>query len=95
MSVKDDSMPMKKAARLNGVPETTLHKRIPGAVDVDCVKSGLSPMFTLEQEARLVDHMTMLAKVGFGYTRGELSSLATEYAIDLELRSRDNPLSLQ
>ena len=52
-------------------------------------------MFTLEQEARLKDHATMLAKVGYGYTRGELCSLATEYAIDLELRSRDNPLSLQ
>ena len=95
MSVKDNSMPIKKAARLNGVPETTLRKRISGAVDVDCVKSGPNPMFTLEQEARLVDHVTMLAKVGYGYTRGELCSLATEYAIDLELRSRDNPLSLQ
>ena len=95
MSVKDDNMPIKKAARLNGAPETTLRKRISGSVDVDCVKAGPNPLFTLEQEARLVDHVTMLAKVGYGYTRGELCSLATEFAIDLELRSRDNPLSLK
>ena len=49
MSVKDDSMPIKKAARLNGVPETTVRKRISGAVDVDCVKSGPNPMLTLER----------------------------------------------
>ena len=51
-------------------------------------------MFSCEQEARLVDHVTLMAKVEYGYTSPELCNLATEYAVDLGLREKDQPLSL-
>lgn len=35
-----------------------------------------------------VDHVPSMAKVGYGYTRAELSNLATEYAVDLGLREK-------
>ena len=88
-------MAVKKAARVYCVPETTLRERVNGTVDIACLASGPSPMFSQEQEARLVQHVSFLAKVGYGYTRGELCTLATEYAADIGLRPRENVLSFQ
>jgi hypothetical protein len=64
-------------------------------VDIDCVKSGKSPLFSMEQKARLVDHVTLFASVGYGYSRVELCNIATEYAIEIGLCGRETPLSLQ
>ena len=89
ISVKDAGMAVKKAARVYCVPETTLQERVNGTVDIACLASGHSPMFSQEQEARLVQHVSFLAKVGYGYNRGELCTLATEYAADIGLRPRE------
>jgi hypothetical protein len=77
IDVKENNMAVKGAARLHSVPETTLRQRVIGAVSIDTGKSGPSPLFSCEQEARLVDHVTLMAKVGYGYTRPELYNLAT------------------
>ena len=95
IGVKENIMAIKRAARLHSVPETTLRQRVIGAVSIDTVKSGPSPLFSCEQEARLVDHVILMAKVGYGYTRPDLCNLATAYAVDLGLREKDQPLSLQ
>lgn len=52
-----------------------------------------APCFYLKK--KLGWWITLQYSVGYGYTRWELCGLATEYAVDLDLRSRDNPLSLQ
>lgn len=87
IAVKDDCIPVRKAAKLFSVPETSLRRRVNGTVGIDCVRSGPDPLFSIEQEAKLVDHVKLLAKVGYGYSRGELCNLATEFAVDLGVKS--------
>lgn len=68
IDVQENDTPVKKPARLHSVPEITLRQRVIGAVHIDTVKSGPSPMFSIEEEVRLADHISLLAKVGYGYT---------------------------
>ncbi|MES9884149.1 MAG: hypothetical protein ABW185_25160 [Sedimenticola sp.] len=95
IAVKDDGIAVRKAAKIYCVPEATLRNRVNGSVHIDTVRSGAAPLLSQEEEVRLVDHVTLLAKVGYGYTRMELCNLATEYATDVGKRDRDHPLTLQ
>ncbi|KAJ8306069.1 hypothetical protein KUTeg_016614 [Tegillarca granosa] len=93
MSVIENNTPVYKAARQFGVPLTTLRDRVDGRVSIDTVRSGPNPLFSLEQEAKLVIHIKFLAEVGYGYTRSEVIHLANDYAVHLRLRDANNPLS--
>ena len=42
----------------------------------------------------MCDHLKELAEVGYGYTRAEVVNLATDYAIHLQKRTTDRPLTL-
>ena len=93
-AVKEGGMAIRKAAAVYGVPYTTLADRVDGRVNIDTVKSGATPLFSLEQEALLARHLDTMAEVGYGYSRQETLNLATEYAVELNVRSRDhNPVS--
>lgn len=72
------------------VPFATLADRMAGRIDVDTVKSGVAPLFTQEQESLLANHLETMAEVGYGYSRQETMNLATEYAIELGLRSKEH-----
>ena len=64
--VLNKDMTVYKAAKVYGVPKTTLKDRISGRVGMDVVKSGPELTLNLEQEARLVDHIKMMADCGYG-----------------------------
>ena len=70
--VHDQGSTVAKAARKFSIPEQTPRDRILGHVSVDNVKSGPPPVFNLDQEANLVDHIKYMASVGYGYTRAAL-----------------------
>ncbi|KAJ8303666.1 hypothetical protein KUTeg_018776 [Tegillarca granosa] len=82
------------ASRRFGIPEQTLRDRVKGFIEVDCVNSGRSPVLSLEEEAKLVNHLVEMAKLGYGYTRQELTNIASNYAVQLNKRSINNPLTL-
>jgi hypothetical protein len=82
-----------KAARVFGVPRSTLQDRLFGKVDLETVKSGPPPLFSQEQEALLAGHLKTMDEVGYGYSRHETINLATDYAIQLGLRDREHPLT--
>ncbi|CAC5415216.1 unnamed protein product [Mytilus coruscus] len=63
-------------------------------VGVDVVKSGPATTLDVEQEARLVDHIKMMANFGYGYTRSEVVDLATDYAMYMKLRGKTKPFTL-
>ena len=85
-----------KASKVYGIPKSTLMDRLKGRVDSETLSSGPPPMFTLEQESKLVDHVKKMASLGYGYTRTEVTGLATDFAIELGLRQKhDKSLSLQ
>ncbi|KAJ8297689.1 hypothetical protein KUTeg_024220, partial [Tegillarca granosa] len=82
------------ASRRFGIPEQTLRDRVKGFIDVDSVNSGRSPVLSLDEEAKLVNHLVEMAKLGYGYTRQELTNFASNYAVQLNKRSINNPLTL-
>ena len=49
--VKEEHFPIRKAARLYSIAETTLRHRVSGDIDLECVRSGRHPLFSMEQEA--------------------------------------------
>ncbi|CAC5424039.1 unnamed protein product [Mytilus coruscus] len=60
------------------------------------MKSGPPPLFSLEQEARLVNHIKIMSHLGYGYTRVEVTALASDYAVNIRLKDKtDKQLSLQ
>ncbi|XP_038064724.1 uncharacterized protein LOC119735094 [Patiria miniata] len=83
------------AARRYGVPESTLRDRVLGKVDPEATRSGPAPVFSLEEENNLVDHLKKMALLGYGYSRAEVIDTATIYAVSLNKRDEDHPLSLK
>ncbi|XP_071123384.1 uncharacterized protein [Mytilus edulis] len=85
-----------KASVIYGVPITTLIDRVKGRVDPETMKSGPPPLFSLEQEAHLVNHIKKMSHLGYGYTRVEVTALASDYAVSIRLKDKtDKQLSLQ
>ena len=56
------------------------------------VACGLLPLYILSQieEFKLVAHVKDLAAVGYGYTRTEIFTMATDYAVHPRKRRKDD-----
>ncbi len=57
------------------------------------VTVGSAPLFSEEEEARLTKHIKEIATVGYGYTRAEVINVASEYAVLLRKREKEEPLT--
>ena len=72
-------MPVKRAARLFGVPRSTLRDRVAGNV-----KHGTNPGPTLYltkcEETELASFLVDVAKAGYGKSRGEIKQIAENVA---------------
>jgi hypothetical protein len=69
-----------------GVPESTLRDRTLGLQPVPTSEvfpsnPGPSPTFTSEEEKQLVSHVTYMAGIGYGYSRKDFLTLATDFAV--------------
>ncbi|XP_046573288.1 MFS-type transporter clz9-like [Haliotis rubra] len=96
LEVIEKGVSVYKAAKIHSVPEQTLTDRVKSITSPECLSSGPGPLLSQEEEARLVSHLKLMASVGYGYTRAQVISLGTEYAITLDKRTKqDNNLSLQ
>ncbi|XP_045169024.1 uncharacterized protein LOC123531825 [Mercenaria mercenaria] len=93
--VKETGIPVKTAARQYGVPHNTLRDRVKGRVDPETLMTGPGPLFTQEEEAKLVEHIKHMADLGYGFTITEVVSKASDYAVFLKKRSPDKPLSVK
>jgi hypothetical protein len=58
-----DKVSIRKAAQRYGVPYQTLRDRVAGTVDSECIQMGRIPVLSLEEEAKLVSHLTEVAMV--------------------------------
>jgi hypothetical protein len=74
---------------------TYLYVRIAGDIDLECYTMGAIPLFSLREEARLVSHLKEMANIGYGYSRQEVVDVASNFAVYLNKRTRDNPMSLK
>ena len=93
-AVKTENVSVCRASITFGVPEQTLRDRVKGIIHVDCVTTGRSPMLSVEEEAKLVNHLKYVAHYGYGYSRMEVVDLATDYGIQLGKRTKENPFTL-
>ncbi|KAH3876991.1 hypothetical protein DPMN_000845 [Dreissena polymorpha] len=89
--VKETGIPIKTAARQYGVPHNTLRDRVKGRVDPETTMKGSGPLFTLEEEAKLVAHIKLMAYLGNGFTITEVVSKASDCAVFLKKQTRDKP----
>lgn len=94
-AIKEQHMPVARAAAQFNVPETTLRQRALGRVDPETTVSGPAPVLSQEEEAVFVDHLKFMASVGYGYTRNEVINMASEYAVSHQKRDKDHPFSLK
>ncbi|CAC5360072.1 unnamed protein product [Mytilus coruscus] len=94
-AVKDRGMAVHRASVRYNVPLTTLRDRVDGRIHIDTVKSGPAPLFSQEEEAKLVIYIKMMAAYGYGYSRSETIMMASDFAVYLQKRSKEKPLTNQ
>ena len=69
LKVRETDAPIRTTARQFGLPESSLRHKLSGRVSEKAIKSGPPPLFSMEEEARLSDHLKFTASVGYGYSR--------------------------
>ena len=95
-AVKEKGLPVYRTAREYAVQMATLRDRVDNRVSIGCTKSGPEILLSQLEEAKLVAHIKDLAAVGYGYTRAEVISMASDYAVHLGKRREDQKnLSMQ
>ena len=91
-AVKEEHLPVQRAANLYGVPITTLKDRVSGRVPISMHGAGAAPLLSPTQEKQLVDHLKSQAAVGYGYQRKQVVALTSEYVRALGLRKESKLL---
>ena len=73
-----------------------MRDRVLGKIDPDnVVVMGKLPIFTQYEEAKKVEHIKTMARFGYGYSVQECFDLASDFATQLDERSKDKPLSIK
>ena len=90
-----ESFPVERVAKNFSIPVSTLKDRVRGKVGLDSVKSGPCTVFSIEQEALFHNHLTVMAEIGYGYSRMEALNLASDYAVHLGLKPTGHRFSLK
>ena len=88
-------VPINTAARQFGLPESSLRHKLSGRVDPEATRSGPQPTLSMEEEHHFVQHIKFMSECGYGYSRTEVVDMATSYAISLDKRDKDHPLTLK
>ena len=94
-SVKEERLSVLKASKIFRVPENTLRDRVLGKIDPENVVTGKTPLFTLIEEAKIMNHFKKMSLLGYGYTQQECVDVASQYAVQLGKRTPDKPLSMK
>ena len=85
--------PVKRAAVQFGVPVQTLRDRVKGHIDPVSFQVGGETILKSEEEETLVEHVEIMAQLGYGYSNIQLQHLAGELAYDLGKRTSMKALS--
>ena len=88
MKAVQDGSPITTAAKVHGVPKTSLHNRIKGRV-VHGVKPGPKQYLSAEEETELAEFAIEAASVGCGQTRKQIMTIAENVAKDKGILRKD------
>ncbi|KAH3801169.1 hypothetical protein DPMN_154816 [Dreissena polymorpha] len=96
LAVKEEHLSVYKASKVFKIPEQTLRDRVIGriSIDIDTTTTGRFPVLSLDEEEKLASHLQVMAKYGYGYIRQEVCNIATDFAIPLGKRTKENPFTL-
>ncbi|XP_071179711.1 uncharacterized protein [Mytilus edulis] len=94
-AVIDGGIPVRTACRLYGIPRETLRDRLDGKRSIDCENIGRGTLFTKEEENKLADEVSRMAKCGYFYSCKEITDIATDYCVLMEKRTSDQHLTLK
>ncbi|CAG2196594.1 unnamed protein product [Mytilus edulis] len=94
-AVMDGDIPVLTACRLYGIPWGTLRDRLDGKRSIDCENIGRGTLFTKEEENKLADEISRMAKCGYFYSCKEITDIATDYCVLVEKRTSDQHLTLK
>ena len=75
------------AARQYNVPESTLRDRTRGNISVDAT-IGFDTIFNRSEERKLVDHITYMADIGYGYNKSSIQYMASDLAKSLNKNTK-------
>ena len=93
-AVKNGEMLLATAARLYGVCDRTVARRLRDKVPLNVEGPGPSPLLSEEEELKLADHISKLTSYGYCLNIQEVIALASDYAVSLGKRTPDKkPLS--
>ena len=79
MKAVQDGSSITTAARVHGVPRTSLHDRVKGRV-VHGVKPGPKQYLSIQEETELAEFAIEAASVGCGQTRKQIMTIAENVA---------------
>ena len=73
----------------------SLHDKISGRIKQrDREICGKNPLFSLDLVVHFVEHLKPMSSYGYGYSRSEVVNTATDFAVNLDIRKKENPLSM-
>lgn len=83
-------MSVYRASRDYGVPESTLRDRTRGNIPLDATV-GFAQIFSHDEEKKMVDHLSYMASIGYGYNKSAIQYMAKDYAVSLgkEIKAKD------
>lgn len=86
-----DGVSVYRAARQYPVPESTLRDRHLGLVSLD-VHIGFDTIFSIDEEQKLVNHISYMASIGYGYNKSAIQHMAWDYAKSLgkQVKAKDS-----
>ena len=91
-AVRGGLMDIAEASAHYGIPERTLLDRVSGRVGPSSVVgSGPTRVFTFQEEKNIVDFIVTMHRAGHGYSRADIATLASQYAVHLGKRTKNMP----
>ncbi|XP_045449135.1 uncharacterized protein LOC123657659 [Melitaea cinxia] len=85
----EDGTAIREAARLNGIPFSTLQERLKSKNQA-LPAMGRNPVFTKEQEAEMADQVKFLGNIFYGCTAIQIRKMAYEYAVHNHIKHNFN-----
>ena len=95
LAVLKKEISQRKAALQFNIPRQTLCDRLTGKVDPECVTTGPAPIFSLEEEEKIVQHVKTMTSYEYGYTRHDVTDIATDYAHTINRQPRNEVVTLR
>ena len=86
----EGGMSFRKAAKMYGIPKTTIHDRVAGRIALTTTRSGPPTILTPAEEDQLVNHIIKCGKVGYPLSKTDVK-LVVKHILDEDKRPNPFP----